>query len=90
MNTIPSTDRSDPVVHAVPIETTISVHDGAIWIEDVAVGSGAFTIGAASTLTVADVSGTVTVTISFELLSADGRTFPFSATYEFIESAIPA
>jgi len=80
----------DPVVHASPIETTLSVHDGAIWIDDVAVGTGAFTIGPASSLVVVDDLGTITVTIAFDLLAADGRTFPFSATYEFTESAIPA
>ncbi len=80
----------DPAVHPSPIETTLSVHDGAIWIDGVAVGDGAFSIGPGSTLQVVDDLGTITVTISFDLLAADGRTFPFSATYEFTESAIPA
>ncbi len=80
----------DPLVHPSPLETTLSVHDGAIWIDGVAVGAGAFTIGPASSLQVVDDLGAITVTIAFDLLAADGRTFPFTATYEFTESAIPA
>ncbi|OHE40761.1 MAG: hypothetical protein A2Y16_06950 [Tenericutes bacterium GWF2_57_13] len=80
----------DPVIHASPIEKTLSIHDNAIWIDAAMVGTGVFTIGPASTLAVVDDAGTVTVTISFELLAADGRTFPFTAIYEFNESAIPA
>ena len=80
----------DPVVHATPVETAISIHDAAIWIDGVALGSGSFTIGPTSTLTVSSVSGTTTVTIAFTLVSADDRTFPFSAVYRFTESTVPA
>jgi type II secretory pathway pseudopilin PulG len=83
-------DEIDLVVHAPALETTVSEHDGALWIDGVAIDAGDFTIAAATTLTVTDVAGAVTVTVAYVLVAPDGRTFAFNASYDFTTSDIPA
>ncbi|MFA5007028.1 MAG: type II secretion system protein [Candidatus Izemoplasmatales bacterium] len=80
----------DAVVHVPPLETEFSIHDDAVWINGASVDAGDFTIGSDASLSVNDVLGSVTVTIAFSLVAADGRTFPFFAEYRFTVSEIPA
>jgi|GEM_PF-596223 len=85
-----ATDTVDVVVHAPALTTTVSVHDGAVWIDGAALDDGNFSIGGASLLAVTDVAGEVTVTIAIELLATDGRLFAYNASHTFQTSDIPA
>ncbi|MDP3130454.1 MAG: hypothetical protein Q8N15_03845, partial [Bacillota bacterium] len=80
----------DLVVHAPALETTVSEHDGSLWIDGVAIDDGDFTIDASTTLTLTDVAGAVHITIAYVLVAPDGRTFAFSASHDFTTSDIPA
>ncbi len=83
-------DAIDLVLHEPALTTEISLSTGTILINGVALDTGDFTIGAASTLTAVNVGGEVTVTIHFILETATGETYGFTTSFHFTESAVPA
>jgi prepilin-type N-terminal cleavage/methylation domain-containing protein len=78
------------VVHASPIKTQLSIRAGAIWVGNEAIDISGFVMGPQSTISITVSITQVMVTISFELIAADGRMFPFMVRYAFTQSTIPS
>ncbi|HOW37435.1 MAG TPA: type II secretion system protein [Candidatus Izemoplasmatales bacterium] len=84
------TGSISPLVHPTPLETEIAVHSTGILVNGVPLEMGSFTLSPTSTLVVSSTPTRTTVTFSFALVAADGRSFPFTAVFSFTTSTIPA